>query len=131
MSKTPTIIFIVAAAMLLLQCPAMQAQNAASAGNAANGKIAFMKAGCYSCHGTVGQGGGPAGPRLAQMKLSKQNFMNTVRKGKKEEEQSEYWDGMPAYSAKFVSDSVLADIYAYLASMPAPPPVKDMPLLKN
>jgi mono/diheme cytochrome c family protein len=65
------------------------------------------------------------------MKMSNQNFVNTVRKGRKDEDQSVYWDGMPAYSVRFVSDSELADIYAYLASIPAPPAVKDIPLLTN
>jgi mono/diheme cytochrome c family protein len=114
---------------MLLQGPAAQGQKAAPAGNAANGKIAFMKAACYSCHGTIGQGG--PGGRLAPMKLSNQTFVNTVRNGKKDEDQSKYWDGMPAFPTRFVSDSELADIYAYLTSIPAPPPVKDIPLLKN
>ena len=78
----------------------------------------------------MGQGG-TAGPRLAPMKLSNQAFVGTVRNGKKDEDQSKYWDGMPAFSPRFVSDSELADIYAYLVSVPAPPPVKDIPLLKN
>ena len=129
MNRTLAIIFIVVVAMLFPQGPATSAQNAAPVGSSASGKIAFMKAGCYSCHGTMGQGG--PGGRLAPMKLSNQTFMNTVRKGKKDEDQSEYWDGMPAFSARFVSDSELADIYAYLGSIPAPPPVKDIPLLKN
>lgn len=129
MNKTLAAIFIVVASMLL-PCPSMRAQNAALAGNPANGKLVFMRSGCYSCHGTVGQGG-PAGPRIAPMKMSNQNFVNTVRKGRKDEDQSVYWDGMPAYSARFVSDSELADIYAYLASIPAPPAVKDIPLLTN
>ena len=114
---------------MLLQGPAAQGQNAAPAGNAANGKIAFMKAACYSCHGTMGQGG--PGGRLAPMKLSNQTFLKAVRNGKKDEDQSKYWDGMPAFPTRFVSDSELADIYAYLASIPAPPPVNDIPLLKN
>ena len=35
----------------------------APAGDAAKGKVLFMKNGCYECHGTVGQGG--TGPRIA------------------------------------------------------------------
>jgi mono/diheme cytochrome c family protein len=128
LNKTLAVIFIVVAAMLL-QSPAMEAQNATPAGNVANGKIAFMKVGCYSCHGTMGHGG--PGGRLAPMSLSNRTFMNTVRNGKKDADQSEYWDGMPAFSARFISDSELADIYAYLAGIPSPPPVKDIPLLKN
>jgi ubiquinol-cytochrome c reductase cytochrome c subunit len=36
---------------------------------------------------------------------------------------------MPAYSEKALSDRDIADIHAYLASIPAPPAVKDIPLL--
>jgi len=38
---------------------------------------------------------------------------------------------MPPYTAKVVSDKDLADIYAFLQSAKQPPPVKDIPLLKN
>ena len=38
----------------------------APAGDAARGKAAYMKQGCYTCHGTVGQGGDRgSGPRIA------------------------------------------------------------------
>jgi mono/diheme cytochrome c family protein len=128
LNKILPVIFILVVTMLL-QGPAGQGQNATPAGNAANGKIAFMKAACYSCHGTLGQDG--PGGRLAPMKISNKTFVNAVRNGKKDEDQSKYWDGMPAFPTRFVSDSELADIYAYLASIPAPPPVKDIPFLKN
>ena len=38
---------------------------------------------------------------------------------------------MPAYTDKVVSDQEVADIYAYLKSLPAPRPVKDIPLLNQ
>jgi len=109
--------------------PATQGQNPPSARSAANGKISFMKAGCYSCHGSVGQGG--EGPRLAPHVLPRPTFTNIVRNGKIEEGLSRYWDGIPAFSIRLISDSELADIYSYLASIPAPAPVKDPQLLNN
>lgn len=38
--------------------------------------------------------------------------------------------GMPPYTSKVMSDAELADVRAYLVSIPEPPAVKDIPLLK-
>ena len=38
---------------------------------------------------------------------------------------------MPPYTSKVVSDSEMADIYAFLQSLPQPPAVKDIPLLND
>jgi mono/diheme cytochrome c family protein len=38
---------------------------------------------------------------------------------------------MPPFSEKILSDEDLADIYAYLRSIPKPPAVNDIPLLKQ
>ena len=38
---------------------------------------------------------------------------------------------MPPYTSKVVSDSELADIYAFLQSLPQPPAAKSIPLLNN
>lgn len=90
---------------------------AQNAGNADNGKKLFFKNGCYECHGTVGQGG--TGPRLAPRPLAAAALTAYVRKP---------GAGMPPYSAKVMSDAEVADIRAYLATIPEPP--KDIPLLK-
>jgi mono/diheme cytochrome c family protein len=95
-------------------------------GNAARGKAAFMNAGCYTCHGTVGQGG--AGARLAPKPRAQAAFMAYVRSGRRG------WSvagGMPAYPASLLSDEMLTDIYAYLTSIPAPRPAAENPLLKD
>src|SRR5437016_3867721 len=83
-----------------------QAQN----GNADNGKRLFLKNGCYECHGTVGQGG--TGPRLAPRPLAAAALTAYVRKPA---------GGMPPYSTKVMPDSEVADIRAYLATIPEPP----------
>ena len=108
-----TLIF---AAISILPASYLLAQN----GNAANGKKIFLKDGCYECHGTVGQGG--TGPRLAMPAIALPTLMTIVRKGV---------GGMPPYSAKVLSDAELTDIHAYLASIPAPPPAKSIPLLNQ
>ena len=85
-----------------------------------NGKRVFLKQGCFRCHGTEGQGGGStAGPRLAPDPLPADVLINYVRKPSGQ---------MPPYRNQLTDDD-LRDIQAYLASIPPPPPVKDIPLL--
>ena len=114
--------------ILLIFVQTLAAQTAAppAAGNAEKGKATYMKIGCYTCHGTMGQGG--AGARLAPNPPAAAAFMNYVRKGGPNHT---FLGGMPAYSSSIISDADLADIRAYLASIPAPPPVKSIPLLNQ
>lgn len=121
MKKTFVRLFILAAAcaLVVVQVSTVHAQNGTALGNAGRGKAVYMKVGCYSCHGTVGQGG--RGPRLAPRPLSVGAFTGFVRKPVT----------MPAFSAKTISDAELADIQAYLATIPAPPPIADIPLLNQ
>ena len=102
------------------QTPAPAPNNAAPKGDAANGKKIFASYGCYQCHGYEGQGG--AGARLAPKPLSFDAFAKYVRHPSRE---------MPPYTAKVVKDQELADIYAYLLSIPTPPPASSIPLLSN
>ncbi len=94
-----------------------------AAQNAENGKRLYMRNGCYECHGTVGQGAGnnPTAPKLAPKPLTVQAITTYIRKPA---------GGMPPYTSKVMSDADIADVRAYLASIPEPPPVKDIPLLK-
>ena len=101
---------------------ALLLSNAAAAEpSAANGRLLFMKVGCYQCHGTQGQGGA-AGPRIAPDPVPFDGLAAFVRMSSGE---------MPPYPASLLSDSDLADIYAYLQSIPRPPAVADIPLLKR
>ncbi len=95
---------------------------AAPAGNADNGKKLYRAVGCYQCHSYVGQGGTGTGPRIAPNPLPWAGFSAYVRAPKNQ---------MPGYNAKYLKDSDLADIYAYLKSIPEPPKVKDIPLLNG
>jgi ubiquinol-cytochrome c reductase cytochrome c subunit len=108
--------FITAAVFMALP---LAAQN----GNAENGKRLFMRNGCYECHGTVGQGAGnnPTAPKLAPKPLALTALIAYVRKPA---------GNMPPYTSKVMSDAELADVHAYLVSIPEPPAVKDIPLLK-
>lgn len=86
-----------------------------------NGKILFVKDGCYECHGYAGQGGRD-GPRIAATPLNQQALMRYVRRP---------FGAMPAFTQKVLPDRALADIYAYLKSFPAAKPAKEIPLLKQ
>jgi mono/diheme cytochrome c family protein len=91
----------------------------ANAASAENGKGLFLKVGCYQCHGTQGQGGS-AGPRLAPDPMPFETLAAFVRTSPRE---------MPPFHVKVLSDADLADIYAYLQSIPKPPDVKSLPQL--
>jgi mono/diheme cytochrome c family protein len=88
--------------------------------DAANGKRLFERNGCYQCHGYWGQGGN-AGPRLAQIRLTLVAFSAFVRNPPS--------GSMPPFRAKVMSDQELADVYAYIKTIPEPKPAKDIPLL--
>jgi len=103
-------------AALLLAALAVAQDNP---GNAENGRRIFLKIGCYECHGTVGQGT-IAGARLGPPRLNLDGVRRYVRRPGGQ---------MPAFTDKVLSDSELADIFAYLKSVPEPKAVKDIPLL--
>jgi mono/diheme cytochrome c family protein len=100
------------------QKPASQA-GAAPAGNVENGRKAFIQHGCFSCHGFSAEGG--AGPRLAQDPIPFQGFVQYVRRPKLT---------MPPFGTQ-VPDQELADIYAFIKSIPRSPDPKSIPLLNN
>ena len=106
--------FVMAAGLALLMAGSAMAQ-----GDAAKGKRLFTKLGCYTCHGYQGQGGA-AGAKLAPQPIPRPRSSpaSVTPRG-----------SMPPFTAKVVSDADLMDIRAYLASVPAPPPAKNIPLL--
>jgi mono/diheme cytochrome c family protein len=106
--------------LFVILSAAALAQSSAPAGNADNGKRLFMRNGCYECHGTMAQGG--TGPRLAPRPLPAAALTAYVRKP---------GQGMPPFSAKVMSDAEVADVRAFLATLPEPTPVKDIPLLNQ
>ncbi|HWF13345.1 MAG TPA: cytochrome c [Candidatus Acidoferrales bacterium] len=117
-------IFMLAATLFAIPTArAQQSSDAPPAGNAQNGKKLFNTVGCYECHGRQGQGAAQTGAaRIGPPMLSFDGFLGLVRKP---------INIMPPYSAKAISDQDLADIYAYLKSIPMPPKGKDIPLLNK
>ena len=93
----------------------------ASSGNAENGKKLYTSYGCYECHGGEGQGSPYSGPRLAPKPVELRYFIAYVRHPTGQ---------MPPYTSKVASDMDLADIRAFLNTVPPPPPAKSVPLLK-
>jgi len=91
----------------------------APVGNTETGKKLYVNYGCYECHGRAAHGG--TGPRLGPDALPFAIFLQYVRHP---------GGTMPPYTAKVASDQDLADIYAFLKSLPEPPRSKDLPLLK-
>ena len=118
------VLFVFATLLFLL--PAARAQQSSEApptGNAPNGKKLFMADGCYECHGRQGQGAAQTGAaRIGPPMLSFDGFQSYVRKPT---------NNMPPYTSKAIPDQDLADIYAYLKSIPMPPKGKDIPLLNK
>ena len=96
------------------------AQTSSQSGDVKNGQRIFESYGCYQCHGHDGHGG--AGARLAPNPIPFTAFARYVRQPTGE---------MPPYTSKVVTDQELADIFAFLKSLPPPPPVKSVPLLNH
>jgi len=105
--KRSALVPTLVAAVLAAGAPALG--QSAPPGDAANGKRVYVADGCYQCHGTVGQGSRPTGPHLAPQPLPYEAFAGQVRHPV---------NAMPPYTNVVLSEQELADIYAYLVSIP-------------
>jgi ubiquinol-cytochrome c reductase cytochrome c subunit len=99
------------------------ANGAALAASADNGKAAYVKHGCWQCHGFLGQGSlvTSGGTVIGPSALTFDIFKNFVRSTNRT---------MPPYREAILPDADLADIYAYLQSIPKPADANSIPLLK-
>jgi mono/diheme cytochrome c family protein len=117
-------VVVLGAAALLLTAMLPAVAQDAPAGDAANGKRVFVAVGCYYCHGRAGQGGAmnyPA-PALAKTELPFDGFKGVLRQSLRD---------MPAYIEAVLPDKDVADIYAFLQSLPGRRPAKDIAILNN
>ncbi len=96
------------------------AQDAAPKGDAAHGKKVYVADGCWQCHGYQGQGG--AAPKLAPTPLPYEAIFRQLRKPR---------GSMPVYTHVTTPDQDVADIYAYLQSMPKAKAVAEIPALAD
>jgi mono/diheme cytochrome c family protein len=96
------------------------AGNAALVGDAGRGEPLFADTfNCYACHGFDAQSGER---RLVPLNYTQEGFITFV--------QSSPLPNMPAYPD--ASPQQLADIYAYIRTIPADaPPLRDVPLLQD
>src|SRR5580765_2599750 len=106
---------------IALGVAAVLAQTATPAGDARNGRKLFVADACYQCHGYEAQGATPTGPRLGPKPIAVARFQKYVRQPTGQ---------MPPYTAKSIPDKNLADIYAFLQSLPAPPDVSSIQALR-
>ena len=98
--------------------------GSALAASAEKGKADFMKFGCWQCHGTQGQGSAitSGGKILAPDPMPYETFVAFVRSTNRT---------MPPYSETILSNEDLADMYAYLQTIPKPADYKTIPLLNQ
>src|SRR6516162_9487367 len=89
-------------------------------GDVINGKRVYLAVG----HGRSGQGGAYTGPApiLARTALPFDGFKALIRDPS---------NNMPAYSDTLLSDKDIADIYAFLQSLPGSRSPKDISILNN
>jgi mono/diheme cytochrome c family protein len=100
---------------------AAPAAAAAAAPSAVRGGQLYTSVGCVHCHGSQGQGS-TAGARLAPEPLPATAIAQFIRATN---------TTMPAYSAQVLSDADVADIAAFLATVPAAKPVARIPALRD
>jgi ubiquinol-cytochrome c reductase cytochrome c subunit len=104
----------------LLMVTGASVAGTALAQSAEKGRELFMQRGCWGCHGTVGQGGvhglklAPDPKPLAYFEAFVRNTMGI----------------MPPYSERVLPKQELADIHAWLQSIPKPADYRTIPLLK-
>lgn len=98
--------------------------SAFAAGDAAKGKVSFTKYGCWQCHGFEGQGSAitSLGKVLAPDPLPWETFSAFVRSTNR---------AMPPFSEAVLPNNDLADIHAYLSSIPKTKDYKSIPLLNQ
>jgi mono/diheme cytochrome c family protein len=114
------VLLTAAAAALVAAALSAQPSTPPVVGDAARGKTLFADTfNCYACHGFDAQSGER---RLVPMNYTQDGFITFV--------QSSPLPNMPAFPD--ASAQQLADIYAYIRTIPADAPaVSDVPLLRD
>jgi ubiquinol-cytochrome c reductase cytochrome c subunit len=119
MTRLLLVAFVLLAALVSQAQTPQRPATAAPPGNVEVGKKLFVSVGCYQCHGYEAQGSSATGPRLGPRPMAFAAFSRYVRQPPGQ---------MPLYTTKVVSDTDMANIYAFVQSRPEP--AKDIPLLR-
>jgi mono/diheme cytochrome c family protein len=93
-------------------------------GDAAKGRQAYLDHDCYTCHGRVGEGGNflyPA-PPLAGLNMPAVALQAFLRAAPND---------MPSFAPTILTDDDIANIAAFLRSLPGRSDPKDFPLLNQ
>jgi mono/diheme cytochrome c family protein len=117
---TAVIVAVIGIAGAAAQTTPTQTSTSAPSGNADEGKKLFLSYGCYQCHGREAQGSSATGPRLGPKPIAFTAFSGYVRRPTGQ---------MPPYTVKVVSDTDMANIYAFVQSRPAA--TASIPLLRE
>ena len=111
------ILTVAVSSLAIAQTP----ESSSLAGNAETGKKLFVTYFCWSCHGSNGRAGG-TGPAITPSTRSAEDLIKYVRKPR---------GPMPPYTSKSISDKELADIAAFMKTVPKDPDPKTIPLLNQ
>lgn len=109
-------------ALLLTLAGAPPALAQSTADEVERGRQLYMRNGCFTCHGTVGQGGERSGaPKLAPEPHPYEAFRMLVRTPR---------EAMPRYDVKYVSEEDLQAMHGYLRSIARGPAAQDIAVLR-
>ncbi|HEX5421726.1 MAG TPA: cytochrome c [Gammaproteobacteria bacterium] len=114
---------------LQIESPAGDTQARADSSSdsaTARGKALYARFGCYECHQYSGSGyqGAPGGAPLVPLPLTLEAFKAYLRNPPTPRR-------MPPYTAKVLTDAEADALYAFIRSLPPPPPVAQIPLLES
>ena len=119
----PALVLLALAAMSAAAVSFSPASAQTPSGSPERGQRLFAEKMCYTCHGTVGQGGERgSGPRLVPNLWPYAAFAQQVRHPRQD---------MPRYPLQFVSDAELADMYAYLTAIKPGPRAAELAPLRD
>ena len=96
-------------------CCLLSMTHVALAADAQRGEETYLRVGCWQCHGYAAQGAS-TGPKLAPDPLPVEVIREKLRVA---------GDRMPPYREAVLSDDEIADIHAYLETIPPPPRLED------
>jgi mono/diheme cytochrome c family protein len=119
-----TVLLAACAALAVVGLGLPASSQEAPAGDAAKGQRTYMADGCFLCHGRSGQGGAynTPTPVLAKTQMPFDGFKGQLRAPS---------DDMPAYSGAVMSDQDIADVYAFVQSLPGRGDPKAIAILNN